>query len=423
MKKLICALLAAIMLLAFCSCSAFEGLFSGSKDEETDTESEVKTETAVQVADVNRQDLSSELRVSGTVKTDESTSIYVSATAKCTAVYVEVGDEVTNGSRICTLELDSTLSSYNAASISYDSAVSSYESTLSSYETTVSNFDTQENLLNKQIAMYEKAWKDNQALLAIGAASQLEVDSAELQYLSAVAQLEATRAQRDSTLSQLNTTLSQLEAGIQSAKSNLEQLEAVMDNIDGNGNVNSPVSGVISSLSAIKGSYVTASYPVAVIDGVSQMKIMVYVSEAVVSRLTAGDIATVHVGAANRDFTATVRSIDRTANMQTKLYGVTIVVPSEVGGLKDGMFADVTFATETSRNAVVVPSNAILTSGDEQYVFIVKNDQAVYVPVKTGLVGSGVTEITSGLNGGETLVVVGQHYLSDGSPVRIVTGG
>ncbi|MBR6259050.1 MAG: efflux RND transporter periplasmic adaptor subunit, partial [Oscillospiraceae bacterium] len=387
MKKLTAAVIAAVLLLTLCSCSLFEGgVFSDPKNEETGEETEIKTETAVQVSTVNRQDLSSELRVSGTVKTDESTSIYVSATAKCTAVYVEVGDEIQKGARICTLELDSTLSSYNAASLGYDSAVSSYESARSSYDSTVANFDTQENLLKKQIAMYEKAWKDNQALLAIGAASQLEVDSAELQYLSAVAQLDSTQAQRDSTIAQLDTTLTQLEAGIQNAKANLEQIEAVMDNIDSYGNVNSPVSGVVSSLSAIKGSYVSASYPVAVIDGVSQMKIMVYVSEAVVSRLTAGDVANVHVGAADRDFIATVRSIDRTANVQTKLYGVTIVVPSTVEGLKDGMFADVTFATETSSNAVVVPSNAILTSGDEQYVFIVKDGVAVNVPIVTGLV-------------------------------------
>lgn len=41
--------------------------------------------------------------------------------------------------------------------------------------------------------------------------------------------------------------------------------------------------------------------------------------------------------------------------------------------------------------------------------------------VTTGLTGSGVTEILSGLSAGEQLVTVGQAYLSDGAPVRIVT--
>ena len=42
--------------------------------------------------------------------------------------------------------------------------------------------------------------------------------------------------------------------------------------------------------------------------------------------------------------------------------------------------------------------------------------------VTTGLTGSGVTEVPSGLTGGEQLVTVGQAYLTDGALVRIVSG-
>ena len=38
------------------------------------------------------------------------------------------------------------------------------------------------------------------------------------------------------------------------------------------------------------------------------------------------------------------------------------------------------------------------------------------------MMGSGVTEVTSGLTAGQQLVTVGQSYLSDGDPVRIVSG-
>lgn len=41
--------------------------------------------------------------------------------------------------------------------------------------------------------------------------------------------------------------------------------------------------------------------------------------------------------------------------------------------------------------------------------------------VETGLVGKTNTEITSGLNEGDRVVVKGQSYLSDGSAVRVVT--
>lgn len=86
------------------------------------------------------------------------------------------------------------------------------------------------------------------------------------------------------------------------------------------------------------------------------------------------------------------------------------------------MFADVTFHTDTSDNTIVIPTEAILTSGDVQYVYVVEDDTAKYIEVQTGLTGKGVTEVTSGLTEGEQLVTVGQSYLSDGAPVRIVSG-
>ena len=98
-----------------------------------------------------------------------------------------------------------------------------------------------------------------------------------------------------------------------------------------------------------------------------------------------------------------------------------LTVPSDVGGLLSGMFADVTFHTDTSANAIVIPSEAILTSGEIQYVFVVEDDTAKYMEITTGLTGNGVTEVTSGLAGGEQLVTVGQAYLKDGAAVRIVS--
>ena len=53
---------------------------------------------------------------------------------------------------------------------------------------------------------------------------------------------------------------------------------------------------------------------------------------------------------------------------------------------------------------------------------MVEEDTAKYTEVTTGLTGNGVTEVTSGLSAGQQLVTVGQTYLTDGTPVRIVSG-
>ena len=358
---------------------------AGCQKEETVT---APAGVAVQVQTVEAQDIASENTVSGQVTAGSETSVYVTATAKCTAVYVEAGDV------ICSLDMESSLAQYRAAEIGYTSAASSYSD--------------QKNILDRQVALYEKNWNDTKALFEIGAASQSEVDQMELQYLS-------TKAQRDSTLAQL-------EASMQSAKSSYEQLALAMENIDSHGNVIAPVDGVLASLTASEGGMVSPSYAVAVIDGAEQMKVNVMVSEALVPKLAIGDTVTVRVSAADAEFEGVIRSVEKTANQVTKLYTVTVTVPAEVEGLLSGMFADVTFHTAVSESAVVVPSEAILTSSDRQYVFIVENDTAKRVDITTGLTGSGMTEVTSGLDAGEQLVTVGQQYLSDGDAVRVVEG-
>ena len=364
---------------------------AGCKKEETVT---APAGVAVQVQTVEAQDIASENTVSGQVTAGSETSVYVTATAKCTAVYVEAGHAVKAGDVICSLDMESSLAQYRAAEIGYTSAASSYSD--------------QKNILDRQVALYEKNWNDTKALFEIGAASQSEVDQMELQYLS-------TKAQRDSTLAQL-------EASMQSAKSSYEQLALAMENIDSHGNVIAPVDGVLASLTASEGGMVSPSYAVAVIDGAEQMKVTASVSETLVPKLSAGDTATVYVSAADQTFTATIRSVERAANMQTKLYNVVLTVPADVDGLLNGMFADVTFHTDVSENTIVVPTEAILTSNDVQYVYVVESDTAKYVEVTTGLTGSGVTEVTSGLTEGQQLVVVGQAYLADGDPVRVVSG-
>ena len=45
---------------------------------------------------------------------------------------------------------------------------------------------------------------------------------------------------------------------------------------------------------------------------------------------------------------------DLAANMQTKLYSVTVSINEDVSGLLSGMFADVSFRTDTSADAVVI---------------------------------------------------------------------
>lgn len=359
-----------------------------------DGEDAVPAGVAVQVETVARDTIAAENRVSGKISADNETTIMIASTAKCTAVYFEAGDQVEAGDILCTLELGSALANYSAARIGYNGAVQSYSD--------------QKAVLDKQVQLAADNVSNTRALFAIGAASQLEVDQAELNYSNAVAGR--------------NSALSQLESGIQSAKSGLDQLDTALEHVDADGNVIAPMAGTLVTMSAVENSFISNSMPLAVIDGPDQMKVSVSVSEALVPKIAIGAEADVYVSAVDKSFTAVVRSVEQAANLQTRLYTVTLTVPADVGGLLSGMFADVTFFTDVSPDAVVVPTESVLTSGGVQYVYVVEDGIARYVEVTTGLTGNGVTEVTGGLEAGQQLVTVGQAYLHEGDPVRVVSG-
>lgn len=84
-----------------------------------------------------------------------------------------------------------------------------------------------------------------------------------------------------------------------------------------------------------------------------------------------------------------------------------------------GQFVNVVITMTTLPNAVVVPTRAIQTGQQGQYVFVVKPDQSVEQrPVTVGVAINGDTVIKSGVNAAETVVTDGHIRLIPGVRVE-----
>lgn len=349
---------------------------------------------AVEVQKVTRGSISTENTVSGTIVGEKTESVFVSLSARCTQVYVEEGDTVQAGEALAALDLSTFHSNYEIAELSYRNAQQSYAD--------------QSVILDQQVVQAEKLYNDTQALLAIGAASQMEVDNAKL----TVDQAKAGRT----------AALAQLEIAMKSAQSTMDQITASLKNVGGDGVIRAPIAGTISTLSLAKDSYVSPGVPVAVLSSTVDMKVSIAVSESIISKLKVGDEALIRVGAVGLECRGLIREMAGSANPATRLYAVSLSIPEDTQGLLGGMFADVVLFTDTREDAVVIPTEAILMGPAGQYVVTLDDKQTARLrPVETGLIGEGITEITAGLSGGETLVVVGQSYLTEGGQARIVT--
>jgi RND family efflux transporter MFP subunit len=124
-----------------------------------------------------------------------------------------------------------------------------------------------------------------------------------------------------------------------------------------------------------------------------------------------------------RDFTARIYHVGRIADTTTRQVEVLGWVDNP-GELKPGFFAEVTLAGELRKEALVVPESAIQASEQGFVTYVVEDQKAHVRPIQLGLrTGTGIVEILSGLEPGQTVVTEGSDRLDDGIPVEVVTGG
>jgi multidrug efflux system membrane fusion protein len=114
-------------------------------------------------------------------------------------------------------------------------------------------------------------------------------------------------------------------------------------------------------------------------------------------------------------------TIDNQIDTTTGTVKLKAEFPNQDGALFPNQFVNVRMAVETRQDATLVPSAAIQRGAPGTFVFLVKPDQSVAVAtVKLGAVEGETTEVTSGLQPGDKVVVDGTDKLRDGAKVELV---
>ncbi len=171
-----------------------------------------------------------------------------------------------------------------------------------------------------------------------------------------------------------------------------------------------PIDGTILSVSvAEKGSY-NQGQEVAQIANLQNLVLTIDVDELDIPRL--GDNRTAKIifdAFPGREITGSLASV---APLSTNRGGRTIYEGSVIFtrppdlDLRPGMGADVTVATRTERNVLVVPDLAVETIGAKTFLTVLHDDGSrARVEVRTGIRANGVIVIASGVSEGARVVV------------------
>jgi multidrug efflux system membrane fusion protein len=112
--------------------------------------------------------------------------------------------------------------------------------------------------------------------------------------------------------------------------------------------------------------------------------------------------------------------IDNTVDTTTGTIQLKATFSNEDNTLWPGQFVQVALTLSDLTNAIVVPSQAVQTGQNGDFIYVVKPDQTVEQrPVNIGITFQGRTVVQSGLKAGETVVTDGQLRLEPGVKVSI----
>ena len=85
--------------------------------------------------------------------------------------------------------------------------------------------------------------------------------------------------------------------------------------------------------------------------------------------------------------------------------------------LRPGMFARVRLITRDAQDALVLPEQALVPQGDQQFVYRIVDGKAIRTRVDVGQRRDAKVEILNGVAKGDLIVTAGQLKLRDGAPV------
>ncbi len=114
---------------------------------------------------------------------------------------------------------------------------------------------------------------------------------------------------------------------------------------------------------------------------------------------------------------AVVSGVDRRIDAQNRMIAAMVRVPNR-SGLLPGAAVRADIVVALRKAVLTVPSEALLYTGEQAYVFVAAERKAQHRDVKIGVRDGDKVEIIDGLKANEIVVVAGNSVLEDGMALR-----
>lgn len=334
----------------------------------------------VEITTVKSGDIFNTITLTGKVHGSQEVMVIPTTPGEVEKVFVGIGDKVIEEQELFSLNKEDIQKQVDTAKEQKQSAYSNYLSIQESNELAKATYA-------RMLELYKK-----------NGIPKSQLEQAELQASSAP--MEAAKSQYDMTVLALN---------------NAEDLLA-------DTKVKSPIKGIVTGVNIEPGEKISTGSPALSVVDMEKVYIELNITENIINELSIGQSVSVEIDALEKEYRGTIDRISPVADSRTNLYQTKVYLDNDDFSIKPGMFTKVFFNIDFKENVVKIPSEAVITSGNKNYVYIASGDMAKQSEVNLGIDSGMFVEVIKGVNDGDKLVVKGQQYIKDGSNIKVVRG-
>ena len=357
--------------------------------------------TAV-VASAQRQNLSSTLTVAGQFQPFQEVDLHAKVSGYIRRINVDIGDRVRLGQVIATLEVPELNAQVTAA----QAEVRHSQSEIARAQSKVTRAESSHIALHAAYERLKQAAQQRPGLVA-----EQELDDALAKDQEAEAQVNVAKAAVEANKEQLGVS-----------RADNERVQTLSDYSV----VTAPFTGVVTMRYADTGSLIqagtasnTQAMPVVRVAQSDLLRLRMPVPEADVPYIRDGGLVDVRVQATGDHFTGKIIRFTRALDPSTRTMLAEVDVANPDLALSPGMYADTTITLKNRPDAITVPSQAVVQNDAQPYVLVVNQANKVETrSVSLGIQGPDDTEILSGINEGERVIVSAQSNYQVGEVVR-----
>ncbi len=425
------------------------------------TASAAAATTRLQTATVTRGTLVATVNAAGNVSAPSSAALAFSSSGRVAKVAVAVGDSVKQGQVLMALDTTDLQLALKSAQTNLASAQANYDSSQVSLQTAIKT--AQDNLVTAQ-ANYDSAKaKDatnlDQLIVAKTAVDKAKIaldqaqgaynaiawrgdvsmttqaanlQSATADYNSAVANYQITvanindtsmrsaQASLDSAQVSLDQAKKNLDTSTRTAQASLDSAKLAVDQAQRNldqATLVAPFSGMVSAVNFSVGD--TASGTAVSLVDLSNLQVKLTIAEVDMAKVALGEPAQMTMDALpGNTYDAKVIAIGPVGTVTSGVvnYPVTVSITHPDASVKPGMTANLAVTVDQRNNVLIVPNRAVRTQGNQKIVTVLYKGQTIPTPVSIGLSNETSTEITSGLQEGDQVVLNQTQTQTRGGP-------